>query len=35
MPWPGPQTMFLTSTFLDPFTMEIQSSPNPNQKIHI
>lgn len=32
MPWPGPQTMFLTSTFLDPFTMEIQSSPNPNQK---
>lgn len=30
MPWPGPQVMFVASTFLDPSTIDIQSSPETN-----
>lgn len=28
IPWPGPQIMSVASMFLDPLTIEIQSSPS-------
>ena len=31
IPWPGPQVTSMASTFLDPFTMEMQSSPSTNK----
>jgi hypothetical protein len=31
IPWPGPQVISVASTFLEPLTIEIQSSPSINK----
>jgi hypothetical protein len=31
IPWPGPQVIFVASTFSEPLTIEIQSSPSINK----